>query len=65
MQCNPNDGLIRVYMKLLARFQPYGIATIVHNSLEGSEDCLFLNVWTPFLPAKDNVNPRLRPVLFW
>ena len=31
----------------------------------GSEDCLFLNVWTPFLPEKLDVNPRLRSVLFW
>lgn len=32
----------------------------------GSEDCLFLNVWTPYLPASTNPSPKqLKPVLFW
>ncbi|EGO26061.1 hypothetical protein SERLADRAFT_435908 [Serpula lacrymans var. lacrymans S7.9] len=31
----------------------------------GSEDCLFLNVYTPYLPAFP-INPeRLKPVMFW
>lgn len=33
----------------------------------GSEDCLFLNVWTPYLPKPD-CKPRkssLKPVMFW
>ncbi|KAK3990246.1 putative cholinesterase [Cladorrhinum sp. PSN332] len=34
----------------------------------GSEDCLFLNVWTPYLPnptEKKKKNKNLRPVAFW
>lgn len=31
----------------------------------GSEDCLFLNIWTPYLP-QGNCSPRkLKPVMFW
>ncbi|KAG9228878.1 carboxylesterase family protein [Amylocarpus encephaloides] len=30
----------------------------------GSEDCLFLNIQTPYIPKRDS-KPRLRPVLFW
>ncbi|KAK7189647.1 Para-nitrobenzyl esterase 4 [Paraphaeosphaeria sporulosa] len=32
---------------------------------ELSEDCLFLNVWTPFLPAKDTPKKKLKPVMVW
>ncbi|KUM64196.1 hypothetical protein ACN42_g2899 [Penicillium freii] len=32
----------------------------------GSEDCLFLNVWTPYLPKSTQVqNIRLKPVMLW
>jgi carboxylesterase type B len=32
----------------------------------GSEDCLFLNVWTPYLPASpSSSSSKLKPVLFW
>ncbi|KAK5108025.1 hypothetical protein LTR62_008860 [Meristemomyces frigidus] len=32
----------------------------------GSEDCLFLNIWTPYLPATSNtVSSKLKPVMFW
>lgn len=32
----------------------------------GSEDCLFLNIWTPYLPAKDEESEdKLKPVMFW
>ncbi|KAF3920923.1 Acetylcholinesterase [Arthrobotrys entomopaga] len=31
----------------------------------GSEDCLFLNVATPFLPGKQTNKKDLKPVLFW
>lgn len=32
----------------------------------GSEDCLFLNVWTPFLPASNSTSTeKLKPVMFW
>jgi len=32
----------------------------------GSEDCLFLNVWTPYLPASQDPDcDSLKPVLFW
>ena len=33
----------------------------------GSEDCLFLNVWTPYLPASGATAPKnsLKAVMFW
>lgn len=33
------------------------------DSYKGEEDCLFLNVYTKYLPNKDS-HPRL-PVMFW
>lgn len=30
----------------------------------GSEDCLFLNIWTPYLPL-DPTDDGLKPVMFW
>ncbi|ROW12754.1 hypothetical protein VMCG_00083 [Cytospora schulzeri] len=37
------------------------------GSTSGSEDCLFLNIWTPHLPNPRNVNKpsSLKPVMFW
>ncbi|KAK5167140.1 uncharacterized protein LTR77_007870 [Saxophila tyrrhenica] len=31
----------------------------------GSEDCLFLNIWTPFLPGDEATQRELKPVFFW
>ncbi|KAL1875197.1 hypothetical protein Daus18300_003268 [Diaporthe australafricana] len=33
----------------------------------GSEDCLFLNIWTPYLPNPDSKSDKsaLKPVMFW
>jgi carboxylesterase type B len=31
----------------------------------GSEDCLFLNIWTPTLPAPSSDRSGLKPVMFW
>lgn len=33
----------------------------------GSEDCLFLNIWTPYLPSEDSKSDKsaLKPVMFW
>lgn len=33
----------------------------------GTEDCLFLNIWTPYLPAEDSKSDKsaLKPVMFW
>ena len=32
----------------------------------GSEDCLFLNIWTPYLPSDpDEQKSKLKPVMFW
>jgi carboxylesterase type B len=32
----------------------------------GSEDCLFLNIWTPYLPAQGGAPTQdLKPVMFW
>lgn len=36
---------------------------MILENFRGSEDCLFLNVYTPALPENEN-NPKL-PVLFW
>lgn len=35
---------------------------------EMREDCLFLNIWTPFLPSKpshSSTKKKLKPVMFW
>lgn len=29
----------------------------------GSEDCLFLNIWTPYLPGPNSPKEKLRPVM--
>ncbi|KAI0024731.1 Alpha/Beta hydrolase protein [Xylariomycetidae sp. FL0641] len=31
----------------------------------GTEDCLFLNVWTPYLPGPRSRKGDLKPVMFW
>ncbi|KAJ7082383.1 Carboxylesterase family-domain-containing protein [Mycena belliarum] len=31
----------------------------------GAEDCLFLNIFTPFLPAESTPTRKLKPVMFW
>lgn len=31
----------------------------------GSEDCLFLNIYTPYLPQDPSRSKSLRPVMFW
>lgn len=31
----------------------------------GSEDCLFLNIWTPYLPNQRRTSWPLRPVMIW
>jgi len=35
------------------------------QSDSGSEDCLFLNIWTPYLPVDGSKSKSLKPVLFW
>ncbi|KAK7710132.1 hypothetical protein SLS57_008471 [Botryosphaeria dothidea] len=37
------------------------------NSSTCSEDCLFLNVWSPYLPKDSSSTPKqkLKPVMFW
>lgn len=38
----------------------------VQSGNVGAEDCLFLNIWTPFLPAHPRAPFRhLKPVMFW
>lgn len=32
---------------------------------EVSEDCLFLNVWTPYLPSNNAAPKKLKAVMFW
>ncbi|KAI0118712.1 cholinesterase [Nemania sp. FL0031] len=31
----------------------------------GSEDCHFLNIWTPYLPGPNSTGKGLKPVMFW
>jgi hypothetical protein len=31
----------------------------------GSEDCLFLNIYTPYLPSSESSKSALRPVMLW
>jgi hypothetical protein len=33
--------------------------------VQGAEDCLFLNIYTPFLPRSHKSKDKLRPVMFW
>ncbi|KAI8976725.1 carboxylesterase from carbohydrate esterase [Trametes punicea] len=42
----------------------YGPECVQTDSTTGSEDCLFLNVWTPFLPGPNSTTP-LKAVIFW
>ncbi|KAF2091473.1 alpha/beta-hydrolase [Saccharata proteae CBS 121410] len=35
------------------------------NTTTCSEDCLFLNIWTPFLPSNPSTSSKLKPVMFW
>ncbi|KAI1393824.1 alpha/beta-hydrolase [Hypoxylon trugodes] len=31
----------------------------------GAEDCLFLNVWTTYIPGPESAANKLKPVMFW
>jgi carboxylesterase type B len=33
--------------------------------VQGAEDCLFLNIYTTFLPRSRKSKDKLRPVMFW
>jgi hypothetical protein len=33
--------------------------------VQGAEECLFLNIYTPFLPRSHKSKDKLRPVMFW
>ncbi|KAK0867587.1 hypothetical protein LTR87_014534 [Friedmanniomyces endolithicus] len=38
----------------------------VQSGNAGSTDCLFLNIWTPYLPkSNDTAAEKLKPVMFW
>lgn len=37
----------------------------VQAPANGSEDCLFMNIFTPYLPAKGIPKSALKPVMFW
>ena len=39
--------------------------SICQQGNEGTEDCLFLNIWTPYLPRNGNDSIVLKPVMFW
>ncbi|KAF4898413.1 Bile salt-activated lipase [Colletotrichum fructicola] len=36
-----------------------------YQGFGGSEDCHFLNIYTPYLPRSRQTDKRLRPVMFW
>ncbi|OQD87301.1 hypothetical protein PENANT_c006G08609 [Penicillium antarcticum] len=43
----------------------YGPAC-AQGTMPGSEDCLFLNVWTPYLPNSSRIKKKnLKPVMLW
>ncbi|KAI9067005.1 carboxylesterase from carbohydrate esterase [Trametes sanguinea] len=42
----------------------FGSQCVQAGSTSGSEDCLFLNIWTPFIPAPNSRTP-LKAVMFW
>ncbi|KAH7382860.1 cholinesterase [Cadophora sp. MPI-SDFR-AT-0126] len=43
----------------------YGQSCVYPGKEGGSEDCLFLNIWTPYLPlSSKKINKKLKPVLF-
>ncbi|KAI0356107.1 carboxylesterase from carbohydrate esterase [Trametes cingulata] len=42
----------------------FGSQCVQAGSSSGSEDCLFLNIWTPFVPSPNSRTP-LKAVMFW
>ena len=42
----------------------YGVECLQAPGI-GSEDCLFLNIWTPVLPAANSSENELKPVMLW
>ncbi|KAI0703730.1 carboxylesterase from carbohydrate esterase [Cytidiella melzeri] len=44
----------------------FGSVCVQSGATNTSEDCLFLNIWTPFLPHS-SISPKsaLKPVMFW
>ncbi|KAH9947519.1 carboxylesterase from carbohydrate esterase [Amylocystis lapponica] len=43
-------------------FRPECVQVEVSSS---REDCLFLNIWTPYIPSNASTSTRSKPVLFW
>lgn len=37
----------------------------ITNVNDGSEDCLHINIYTPYLPNPNDKSPKLKPVMFW
>ncbi|KAG4430270.1 hypothetical protein IFR05_014249 [Cadophora sp. M221] len=43
----------------------YGASCVYPGVVSGSEDCLFLNIWTPYLPFSGSKNnKKLKPIMF-
>ena len=42
----------------------FGPACFGSGLTPSSEDCLYLNIWTPFIPSKNTKTP-LKAVMFW
>lgn len=43
----------------------FGPQCIQSGSNDTSEDCLFLNIWTPYLPSPGALSTKLKPVMLW
>ncbi|ODQ55052.1 COesterase-domain-containing protein [Saitoella complicata NRRL Y-17804] len=43
----------------------YGATCVQTGSGDMSEDCLFLNIFTPYIPASNYPSEKLKPVMFW
>ena len=43
----------------------YGSACVQVSTVAGSEDCLTLNIYTPYLPLDSTTSQKLRPVMLW
>jgi len=43
----------------------FGNVCIQTGNSGGSEDCLFLNIWTPFIPSSSTQKKDLKAVMFW
>ncbi|KAF7719870.1 Carboxylic ester hydrolase [Penicillium ucsense] len=56
----------KLYKGQLGQVSALEYGSICAQGTQGSEDCFFLNVWTPYLPrSRAYSRDRLKPVMFW